>query len=226
MLELKADGQAEQKLLELLLPSGSQIQPAAGVLVPAAAQQQLDSMRYVIQTQQEQLAQAQAAIADYQQTLTALTAQPPQLLLSPAAKTGSSRPALSGTPRRYITGGPGQGSAITTDAQTAQTPARSSALRRRRQRPGVLATGWPKRLTKTSLLLALFCLVSWGVFQYAAPPVWNWLFPPTTEPSPEPEKAAEPPPPEPQSNLDASKAPASPGSAASKAGTQPNALDL
>lgn len=225
MLELKADGQAEQKLLELLLSPGSQIQPAAGALVPAAAQQQLDSMRYVIQTQQEQLAQAQAAIAEYEQTLTALTAQPSRLLLSPAAKTGSSRPDLSETPRRYITGGPGQGNAITPAAQTAQTPERA-ALRPRRQRPGLLATGWPKRLTKTSLLLALFCLVSWGVFQYAAPPVWNWLFPAATEPSPELEKADEPPPSDPQSNLDAPAAPAPPGSAASKAGTQPNALDL
>ncbi len=224
MLELKADGQAEQKLLELLLSPVSQVQPPAEALVPAAAQQ-LDRMRYVIETQQEQLAQAQAAIAEYQQMLTALTAQPPQPLLSPAANSGSSRPTLSGTPRRYITGGPGQGNIITTAAQTAQTPERSS-LRPRRQRPSVLATSWPKRLTKTSLLLAFFCLVSWGVFQYAAPPVWNWLFSTTTEPSPAPEQAGEPPPSDPQSNLDAPAAPASPGSAASKAGTQPNALDL
>lgn len=221
MLYLKADGQAEQKLLELLLSPGSQVLPAAGPLVPAATQQQLDSMRYLIQTQQAQLEQAQAAIAGYEQSLTALTTQQPQLLLSPAS--GSSGPALDETPRRYITGGLGTGglsqvNAVTPAAQTAQLP-------ERRQRPSLLARGWPKRMAKTSLLLALFCLVSWGVFEYAAPPAWNWLFPTTTEPSSAPEKADEPPS-DPQSNLDAPSSTGSPGSAASKAGTQPNALDL
>lgn len=226
MLELKADGQAELQLLELLLSPSSQTSPASGPLVSAAIQQQLDSAKYVIQTQQAQLEQAQAAISGYEQLLTALTAQQPQLLLSPAP--GSRHSTLSETPRRYITGGLsaeglGQGDTVTAAAQTAQAHERLQPPHQ--QRSGVLARGWPKRLTKPFLLLALFGLVSWGVFQYAAPPVWNWLFPTTTEPAPAPKKADEPPS-APQSNLDAPNSTGSPGSAASKAGTQPNALDL
>ncbi len=216
MLELKADGQAELKLLELLLPSGAQVS-LTGASVPAATQQQLDNLNYVIQTQQEQLAQAQAAITDYQQALAALTGQSPQPRLLPASPTEGSGLALGETPRRYITGGLGQGQskAITARAQTAPLFKRPHCL-------GVLAMSGSKRLIKPSLVLMLFCLVSWVVFRYAAPLIGNQLLQTTTEPAPAPKQESEPP--KPQSNLDESTP--SPGSAASKAGTQPNALDL
>ena len=216
MLELKADGQAELKLLELLLPSGAQVS-LTGSSVPAAAQQQLDNLNYVIQTQQEQLAQAQAAIAEYQQAIAALTGQSPQLLLPPAAPTEGSGLAVGETPRRYITGGLGQGQsqAITAQVQTAPTFERSHY-----RSLSALAMGY-QRLMKPSLVLMLFCLVAWGVFQYVAPAIGERLLHTPTELTPEQKKAGEP---KPQSNLDDSDTP--PGSAAGKAGTQPNALDL
>ncbi len=216
MLELKADGQAELKLLELLLPSGAQVS-RMGASVPAATQQQLDNLNYVIQTQQEQLAQAQAAITEYQRALTALTGQWSQPRLLPASPTEGSGLALGETPRQYITGGLGQSKAITARAQTAP-------LFKRPHRLGVLAMSGSKRLIKPSLVVMLFCLVSWVVFRYAAPVIGNQLLQTTTEPAPAPAPKQESEPPKPQSNLD--KSTPSPGSAASKAGTQPNALDL
>ncbi|PZO45281.1 MAG: hypothetical protein DCF15_21715, partial [Phormidesmis priestleyi] len=221
MLELKADGQAELELLKLLLPSGAQVSltgsSLTGSLVPAATQQRLDKLNYVIQTQQEQLAQAQTAITDYQRALAALTAQSSQPRRLPASPTEGSGLALSGTPRRYITGGLGQGQskAITARAQTAPFFERPH-----RHRLGVLAMSGSKRLIKPSLVLMLFCLVFWVVFRYAAPLIGNQLLQTTPEPAPAPKQESEPP--KPQSNLD--KPTPSPGSAASKAGTQPNAL--
>ena len=215
MLELKADGPAELKLLELLLPSGAQVS-LTGSSVPAATQQQLDNLNYVIKAQQAQLAQAQAEITEYQQAIAALTGQSPQLLLPPAAPTDSGL-AVSETPRRYITGGLGQGQskAITAQTQTAPTfePSHYRSL-------SALIMGC-QRLMKPSLVLMLFCLVAWGVFQYVAPAIGNRLLHTPTEPTPEQKKASEP---KPQSNLDDSDT--TPGSAAGKAGTQPNALDL
>lgn len=224
MLELKADGQAELKLLELLLPSGAQVS-LTGASVPAATQQQMNEMNYVIQTQQQQLDQAQATIAEYQQAMMALAAQSSQPRLLPASPTESKATALGETPRRYITGGLSQSKAIT--AQTQTTP---RFARPHRYRLSLLTMGamrWSKRLAKPSLALMLFCLVSWVVFRYVAPSVGAQLQTTTTAPAPAPALAPAPKqesePPKPQSNLDQ---PSTPGSAASKAGTQPNALDL
>jgi len=197
MLELKADGQAELELLKLLLPSGAQVSltgsSLTGSLVPAATQQRLDTLNYVIQTQQEQLAQTQTVITDYQRALAALTAQSSQPRRLPASPTEGSGLALSGTPRRYITGGLGQGKAITARTQTAP-------LFNRPHRLGLLAMGWSRRLIKPSLVLVLFCLVSWVVFRYAAPPIGNQLLQTTPAPAPAPKQESEPP--KPQSNLD------------------------
>lgn len=219
MLELKADGQAELKLLELLLPSGAQVS-LTGASVSAAAQQQMNEMNYVIQTQQQQLDQAQATIAEYQQAMMALAAQSSQPRLLPASPTESKATALGETPRRYITGGLSQSKAITAQTQTAPRFARPH-----RYRLSLLAMVWSRRLAKPSLVLMLFCLVSWVVFRYVAPSVGAQLQTTTTVPTPAPAPAPkqESETPKPQSNLDQLS---SPGSAASKAGTQPNALDL
>ncbi|PZO46044.1 MAG: hypothetical protein DCF15_20870 [Phormidesmis priestleyi] len=217
MLEIKADGQAESKLLELLLfPPGAQVSLAGAS--SAATQQQMKEMNYVIQTQQQQLDQAQSTIAEYQQAMMALAAQSSQPRRLPASPTESKATALGETPRRYITGGWSQSKTITAQTQTAPFFDRPHRL-------SLLVMVWSRRLAKPSLVLMLFCLVSWVVFRYVAPSIGAQLQTTTTVPTPAlaPAPKQESEPPKPQSNLDQ---PSTPGSAASKAGTQPNALDL
>ncbi len=234
MIEIKADGQAEMRLLELLYPAPSALPAQPGsVLVAAETQQRLDNLTYLVQTQQAQLEQAQLAFNDYQQTFAALTGSPQaqQPALPPAAPSSAdSNSAALPTSRRYITGGLGRGDdAITVSAQTAQTSSVQTgskpSVNHARRRPYFWPVGRPGRLTRIGLILGLSALTSWVVFKYAAPPVGNWLFPEPTTSISEPTEASEPAaeeaqekPPEPQSNLSEET---SPGSAANKAGTSP-----
>ncbi|MGB3292285.1 MAG: hypothetical protein WBB01_04720, partial [Phormidesmis sp.] len=185
-------------------------------LVAAEVQQRIENLAYLVQTQQQQLEQAQSVINDYQQTFTGTPQAQP--LLPPAARSsGDSDSAAPVVPRRYITGGLGQsGEAIPVDFQTA--PAQSVPPAKRVWRRYSLPTGWPGRLTRTGLVLALSALTGWVVFKYAAPPIGNWLFPEPTVSTSEPSAAPEPAAPEPQSNLSEENPP---GSAANKAGTLP-----
>jgi hypothetical protein len=205
MLNIKADGQAELRLLDLLYPATPSTLPnhLDRERVPAAIQQQLNELTFVVQEQQRQLEQARAAIADYQQMVMSL-GDPQTPLLPPAASTSK--------PRQYITGGLGQPPAITVNAQSAPATQQKRAMQTR---------SWPKRLTTTTFLLALFLLTTWGVFKYVAPPVSNWVFS-LHQTSVKEKNASAKPTPVPQSNLSED----APGSAASKAGTQPNALDF
>jgi hypothetical protein len=206
MLKIKADGQTELRLLELLYPAPPPTLPThlGRESVPAAIQQQLSELTFIVQEQQRQLEQARAAIADYQQMVLSLGDQQTPLL-PPAASVIE--------PRQYITGGLGQPAAITVNAQSAPATQQKRAMRMQ---------GWPKRLTTTTFLLALFLLTSWGVFKYVAPPIGNWVFSLNQTFAKEKKGSAQPMP-KPQSNLSEEDAP---GSAASKAGSQPNALDF
>jgi hypothetical protein len=209
MLKIKADGQAEMRLLEFLYPATPSTLPTHldRERMPAAIQQQLNELTFIVQEQQRQLEQARAAIADYQQMMLLLGDQQTPLLPPAASISGQYEP------RQYITGGLSQPAAITVNFQSAPATQQKRAMRMK---------GWPKHLTKTTLLLALFILTTWGVFRYVAPPITNWVF--SLHQSSTKEKASNAQPtPTPQSNLSEEDAP---GSAASKAGTQPNALDF
>jgi hypothetical protein len=199
MLKIKADGQAERRLLELLYPPTLPTH-LGRERVPAAMQQQLNELTFIVKAQQRQLEQARAAIADYQQRVLLLGEQQTPLL--PPAE-------MDSEPRQYITGGLSQPAAITVNSQSA--PATQQKRERRMK-------GWPKRLTTTTFVFALFLLTTWGVFKYVAPLVSNWVF--SLHQTSVKEKGS--PTPVPQSNLSED----APGSAASKAGTQPNALDF
>lgn len=234
MIEIKADGQAELRLLELLYPASPATPTQSGIaLVTAETQQRIADLTYLVQTQQVQLEQAVTALNDYQQTVAALTGFSPhsQPLLPPASPSSNDSNRAASSSRRYITGGLGQSDgqrdgqsdgAITVGAQTAQTdlmrPATYSRWRRWRCQY-FWPVGLPNRLTKTGLILVLSALTSWSVFKYIAPSIGSRLFPEPTvetlEPQPEtvPEKVLEP-----RSNLTEDP---TPGSAANKAGTSP-----
>jgi hypothetical protein len=205
MLKIKADGQAELRLLELLYPATPSTVPnhLGRESVPAAIQEQISELTFIVQEQQQQLEQARAAIVDYQQMVLSLGNQQTPLL--PPATSASE-------PRQYITGGLGQPAAITVNSRSAPVTQQKRAMRTR---------SWPKRLTTTTCLLALFSLTTWGVFKYVAPPVSNWVFSLHQTAVKEKDSSAKPTP-VPQSNLSEE----APGSAASKAGSQPNALDF
>ena len=230
MIEIKADGPAETRLLELLHPTPSAPPAQAGsgsALVAAETQQRIENLTYIVQAQQAQLEQAQLVLSEYQQTFAALSGSQTQPLLSPAVPDGEDNDSTPPSPsRRYITGGLGQeesSRAITVGAQTAPE------TRPHRRRSTSLLRGWPVRLTKIGLVLTLSAATSWGVFKFVAPAVGNWLFPQTaeepvappevTESADEPAQADDP---EPQSNHSGD----APGSAMNKAGTMAPALDL
>lgn len=232
MLEIKADGQAEVRLLELLnsAPSAPPAQ-SGSVLVAAETQRRIDDLMYLVQAQQAQLEQAQLALNDYQQSFAALTGSPQTQPMLPPAASGNadSDSAASPISRRYITGGSGRGNApIPVSSQTAQTTAPAEIKHpatHTQGRPHFWRMGRPGHLTRIGLILTLSAVTGWSVFRYVAPPVGNWLFPePTTsisEPTKAPESAEEPATestPEPQSSLSEN---APPGSAANKAGTLP-----
>ncbi len=232
MIEIKADGQAEMRLLELLYPAPSALPAQSGsVLVAAETQRRIDDLTYLVQTQQTQLEQAQLVLNDYQQSFAALTGSPQaqQPALPPAAPSSAdSNSAAPPTSRRYITGGLGRGDdAITVSSQTSQTAQTGSkpSVTHARRRPYFWPVGRSGRLTRIGLILGLSALTGWGVFKYAAPPIGSWLFPEPTTSISEPTEASEPAKktaseatPEPQSNLSEN---AVPGSAANKAGTLP-----
>ena len=111
MIEIKADGQAELRLLELLYPASPATPTQSGIaLVTAETQQRIADLTYLVQTQQVQLEQAVTALNDYQQTVAALTGFSPhsQPLLPPASPSSNDSNRAASSSRRYITGGLGQ----------------------------------------------------------------------------------------------------------------------
>lgn len=140
-LTIKADGDTERQLLDLLtrlsaMPQWSPPSSARTAMVPIASpeqpavnQQQLDDLLYLAQQQQLQLEQSQRAIADYQQAFISITgsvqpALPPASTASDAGEIveglidGSAVTTESIATPRYITGGLGNAQA---DSQTTRS---------------------------------------------------------------------------------------------------------
>ena len=262
-LTIKADGDTERQLLDLLTrlsAMSSQWSPPPSTrtaMVPIApseqsaiSQQQLDDLMYLAQQQQLQLEQSQRAIADYQQAFISLTGNV-QSVLSPASTTHDADEIVEGlidepaettegiASPRYITGG--LGSAQSNDQTTSASYQTAQTSTRHQRRSSSDPTRTEKILWRLFSLLLLFTAmttVTWVSFKWLAPAVDNFfnleVVSPTGTPGEESEEEdgeAE----EPASSLsepELSNPPVAPppsthnpGSAQSKAGSQPNALE-